>query len=172
MPLAYVSLPEPGANDALLAALAARLLARGMRVAGAVQINSPSGCARHCDMDLSVLPDGPVVRISQRLGAGSTGCRLDGGALETAVAATEARLAGADVLIINKFGKHEAEGRGFRQLIAEALARDLPVVIGLNGANAAAFRAFAADMATPLPGAVEALLLWVGGGRDGRAAAG
>ena len=28
---------------------------------------------------------------------------------------------GADVLIVNKFGKHEAEGRGFRMVVAEAL---------------------------------------------------
>ena len=33
-----------------------------------------------------------------------------------------ARMAGARLLIVNKFGKHEAEARGFRSLIAEALA--------------------------------------------------
>lgn len=161
MPLAHISLPERGANDRLLRDLAHQLMDRGIPVAGAVQTNVDRECDHHCDMDLHVLPDGPTLRISQALGAGSSGCRLDGGALEAAVAATEPRLEGAMVLIINKFGKHEAEGRGFRALIAEALARDLPVIVGLNGLNAEAYAAFADDLSEALPGDADTLAGWV-----------
>ena len=47
-------------------------------------------------------------------------------ALEQAVALTQSALSqGADLLIVNKFGKHEADGRGMRPLIGEALAMGL-----------------------------------------------
>jgi nucleoside-triphosphatase THEP1 len=163
MPLAHVCLPERGANDLLLSDLAARLMAAGVRVAGAVQTNIDRDCDHHCDMDLRVLPDGPVIRISQNLGAGSTGCRLDGGALEQAVAAALPRLETAQVLIVNKFGKHEAEGRGFRDLIGEALARGLPVIVGLNGLNTAAYHDFEGGLSAALPGTIEALSGWITG---------
>ena len=67
--------------------------------------------------------------------------------------------AGARLLIVNKFGKHEAEGRGFRSLIAEALASGLPVLLGVNQMNMHSFQAFAGDMAEPLTPA--GLDLWV-----------
>lgn len=149
MRIGYVFLPERGATDVLLAQLAAALLAEGHALAGAVQ--QTTGCgAQHCDMDLRVLPDGPVVRISQNLGAASQGCRLDAGALERAVMEVAQRRAGARLLILNKFGKHEAEGRGFRQMIGDALAEGLPVLIGINSMNRQAFLDFAGDLAEPV----------------------
>jgi nucleoside-triphosphatase THEP1 len=144
----------------MLARVATRLMAEGMPVAGAVQHNI--ACDRqHCDMDLQVLPEGPVVRISQNLGAESQGCRLDAGALETAVVAVAARMGGARLLIVNKFGKHEAEGRGFRDLVAEAAGQGIPVLIGINDQNKAAFAAFAGDLAEPVAATEEAVLAWV-----------
>ncbi|WP_149142386.1 DUF2478 domain-containing protein [Gemmobacter caeruleus] len=157
MRIGYVTLPGRGETDRLLAGLAQRLMAQGLPLAGAVQHNLD--CGDSCDMDVQVLPDGPVIRISQTLGAGSSGCRLDAGALEGAVAEVAARLAPARLLIVNKFGKHEAEGRGFRTLIAEALAAGLPVLIGVNATNAGAFADFAGDLAEPV--APEALADWV-----------
>lgn len=145
MRIGYVFLPERGATDAVLTEVAARLLAEGVPVAGAVQSNT--GCDIHCDMDVRVLPDGPVIRISQRLGAGSSGCRLDAGALEVAVMEVAARLAGARLLVVNKFGKHEAEGRGFRQMLADVAGDGVPVLIGINSMNRQAFFDFAGDLA-------------------------
>lgn len=147
MRIGTLTLPDPGATDAALARIAARLAARGLVVAGAVQANTDRPGRGACDMDLAVLRGGGRYRISQALGAGSEGCRLDAGALELAVADVAGRLAGADVLVLNKFGKHEGAGRGFRGVIAEALERGMPVVLGLHPKNAAAFRAFAGDLA-------------------------
>jgi hypothetical protein len=128
-----------------------------------VQVNSDCGEGRACDMDVQVLPDGPVIRISQSLGPGARGCRLDPEALEQAVAEAEARLsAGADLVIVNKFGKHEAEGRGFRALIAEAVALGVPVLVGVNALNAprlAEFLGTEVDRLDPTP---EALEDWLG----------
>lgn len=162
MLIAYTRSPGRGDTDLLLARLAARLAAQGLRLAGAVQINTERDVHGPCDMDVKVLPDGPVIRISQDLGRGARGCRLDSAALETAVGLTEARLnGGAHALIVNKFGKHEAEGRGFRGTIAEALGRGLPVLVGLNGLNQDAFHAFSGGEAIELPPELDALEGWL-----------
>jgi hypothetical protein len=160
MSIAYMQAPGRGETDRLLQDVARDLAARGLALAGTVQINSECRDEGPCDMDVRVLPAGPVIRISQSLGAQARGCRLDPGALERAVAAVEAGLDGADLLIVNKFGKHEAAGRGFRPVIAEAMARGIPVLVGLNGLNAAAFAAFADGLAVEVAPGRAALLDW------------
>jgi len=162
MNLAYTMAPGRGDTDLILFKLASALASRGLRCCGTVQINSEREDAGPCDMDVQVLPDGPILRISQDLGRSSRGCRLDPAALETAVGLAAARLScGADVLLINKFGKHEAEGRGFRGLIADALVMDIPVIVGINALNLPAFEEFAAGLATCLPPEGDALEKWV-----------
>lgn len=162
MKLAYTIAPGRGDTDLLLEALAADLAARGLRCCGTVQINSERCDAGPCDMDVRVLPNGPVLRISQDLGPQSKGCRLDPAALETAVGLVAAGMsADTDLLIINKFGKHEADGRGFRDVIAQALALDIPVLVGVNTLNRASFEAFAGGFATEVASERLALLAWV-----------
>ncbi|WP_417809162.1 DUF2478 domain-containing protein [Thioclava sp.] len=160
-PVATVSCPGRGDADLLLGRFAQRAIAAGLRVCGTVQVNTERAKSHACDMDIQVLPDGPVLRISQALGAGSRGCRLDPAALETAVHAVADGLEGADLLIINKFGKMEAEGRGFRTVMAEAVALGIPVLTGLNGLNEAAFARFAEGYAQALPPTIDALCDWL-----------
>lgn len=162
MKIGYTIAPERGDTDLLLASLAERLQERRIRTCGTVQINSEREDCGPCDMDVKVLPDGPVIRISQNLGKEARGCRLDPNALEAAVGEVQARLSqGADVLIINKFGKHEAEGHGFRDLIADALSRDIPVLVGLNRLNEPAFQEFMAGLAVELPPQADELARWL-----------
>ena len=162
MKIAYTMEPSRGGTDLLLAAVATELAASGFSVCGTVQINSDRDDCTGCDMDVRVLPDGPTIRISQSLGKESKGCRLDPSALELAVGHTKENLAtGADVLIINKFGKHEAQGRGFREVIAEALSEDIPVIVGLNQLNEQAFKDFTSEVAVSLPPNIESAMSWV-----------
>jgi hypothetical protein len=148
--------------DLVLHGLATRAAARGLRLCGTVQTNSNCAEGRPCDMDVRILPDGPLIRISQSLGAGARGCRLDAGALEQAVAQTAARLAeGCDLLIVNKFGKQEADGRGFRDVIAEALGADIPVLVGVNRLNLARFETFTEGLAEPVAPESGALDAWI-----------
>lgn len=162
MRIAYVMAEGRGDTDLLLHGLAMRAQARGLRLCGTVQINSNCDADRPCDMDVQVLPDGPVIRISQTLGPGARGCRLDPAALEQAVAESEARLhAACDLVIVNKFGKHETEGRGFRGLIAEALSLDVPVLVGVNSLNLPRLEAFCAGLAVPIAAEAEALNAWL-----------
>lgn len=162
MYIAYTKAPGKGDTDLLLHASAQQLQARGYRLAGTVQINTDREKDGPCDMDVKVLPDGPVIRISQNLGSGARGCRLDPSALEAAVVQVETNLArGADCLIINKFGKHEAEGRGFRSVIVDALSRGIPVLVGLNQLNEDDFLEFAGGLAKELSPQTSEILDWI-----------
>jgi nucleoside-triphosphatase THEP1 len=145
MKIAYVTLQGRGRTDELITSVAERLIAKGLRLAGTVQSNHDRPDRKKCDMDLRVLPDGPTVRISEDRGELARGCILDSGALEQTVFEVERRLDGADILIVNKFGKRESEGKGLAPVIAEALHRDMPVLVGVNGLNLAAFLAFTGE---------------------------
>ncbi len=161
MILGYVMSSKRGGTDRLLSDFAEHLMRAETRLSGVVQFNTECADSHLCDMDVRVLPDGPVFRISQSLGTEARGCRLDPGALESAVGAVEKTLTpDTELLILNKFGKHEAGGRGFRDLIAHALAEDIPVLVGLSRMNVEAFQAFAAEMAVEVPADVAALDAW------------
>ncbi|MCB1456432.1 MAG: DUF2478 domain-containing protein [Nitratireductor sp.] len=172
MKLAYVMAPGRGDTDLILQALACSIIKQGWRPVGTVQINSGHEGAGPCDMDVRILPDGDTIRISQTLGRASQGCRLDPAALETAVGLVEAELAkGADCLIVNKFGKHEAGGHGFRPVIADAVARDIPVLVGINGLNQDAFLDFIGGFATELRPDLPVLEDWLRSAISGDVAA-
>jgi hypothetical protein len=111
-------------------------------------------------MDLRLLPDGPVVRISVHRGPEARGCRLDAGALEQSVLWVQQALDNAEMLVVNKFGKQEAEGRGLVGPIAAALERGLAVVVGVNGLNLPAFLEFAGGMAEELTPDSARILDW------------
>jgi len=161
MQIGYVSESGRGASDALLAEVVGILTIRGVRLAGTVQSTTERPDRAHCDMDVQVLPDGPSFRISQDLGNHARGCRLDPGALEQAVMAASVRLERAEVLVINKFGKLEAEGRGFCDLIAQATGRGMVVLVGVNGLNRPAFERFCGDMAVAVGDRPAEIADWV-----------
>lgn len=161
MHIAYTMAPGRGDTDLILHSVAQSIVAAGYRPAGTAQINTPRADAGPCDMDVLVLPAGPMMRISQSLGREARGCRLNPEALETAVGLVQGSLPTSDCLIVNKFGKHEADGRGFRPVVAEALALDLPVLVGLNALNAAAFLTFCDGLAEELIPDHDAILSWL-----------
>lgn len=158
MMFGYVTVQGRGRMDDLLCDVANGLAARGVRVAGAVQRNGPNQADMPCDMDLLILTGATTIRISQSLGAHAQGCRLDPMALEDAVGQVEASLTAQtppDILIVNKYGKQEAEGRGFRTAISAALGAGIPVLVGVQQGQMASFTAWGGDMAEPVaPGHV------------------
>ncbi|MFV0476509.1 MAG: DUF2478 domain-containing protein [Parahaliea sp.] len=160
MKLAYVTVQGRGRIDQLLAQAAEGLQAAGVVLAGTVQTNIERDDRRLCDMDLQLLPNGPVVRISVDRGPEARGCRLDAGVLEDSVLWLSQNLDGAQLLIVNKFGIQEASGRGLVPVIAEALSRNLPVLVGVNGLNLPRFLDFAADLAELLEPEPEAVIRW------------
>ncbi|MCA8901984.1 MAG: DUF2478 domain-containing protein, partial [Hyphomonas sp.] len=129
MAIATVTASSGDATDRLLSDVVARLQSESVRIVGALRHVAADGLAGHCDSDLWLLPDGPAARITQQLGPGSHACRMDAGAMEEAAGLASSRLSaqGADLVVLNKFGLSEAEGRGFRAMIAEAVMQGVPV---------------------------------------------
>lgn len=160
MRIASVRAEGRGATDDVLAQAAGLLLRQGLRLCGTVQANTASPGRHHCDMELLVLPDGPRLAISQDRGRFARGCRMDTDAIEQAAMAVEARLDGADILIVNKFGKQEAMGRGMVPVIVEAVSRGMPVIVGVNALNQDAFAAFFGEAAVMLAPEAPAIAQW------------
>lgn len=147
--------------DALLAEVARGLRLQGLRVSGAIQHNTDGGDRCRCDMILEDLSSGRLVEISERRGPEARGCRLDSFALEDAVGSVIASLEQQpDILILNRFGKREAEGHGFRGAIENAMARGIPVLIAVSRSNLSAWKAFAASLGEQLPADAVAVLAW------------
>ena len=136
------------AADKFLADLGYGLRAAGLRVAGLVQHNRFVRDRRKCDMEVEELWSGILLRISEFRGDGARGCRLDRSALTEAVTLMKTALANRPaLLILNKFGKVEAEGAGLRDVIAEAFGLEIPTIIGVPLRNVDQWRSFAGDLA-------------------------
>ena len=102
-------------GDALIARCAAGLVASGYRLGGIVQSNAHRRGRRRCDMYVKDLLGGGEIKISLDRGNEARGCRLDPDAFARIDAWIErAVLERVDLLIINKFGREEAHGRGLR----------------------------------------------------------
>jgi hypothetical protein len=160
MNIACITLQGRGLIDDCLAEAVALMEARGLRLSGTVRALPVNHHAHPCDMDVRVLPDGPLYRISQALGEGSRGCRLDPGVIEQVSSDVEARIAGSDLLVINKFGKQESLGRGLRPATAKAVELGIPVLVGVNGLNLPDFMSFTSTMAKRLEPEPSAVLAW------------
>ncbi len=161
-PLAAIIYPAGCPVDLLLAGIAADLAACGLHVAGAVQEAHPAA-AGHCDtLVLRDTRDGSTTGISEDRGAGATACRLDPGGLATVAVRLEAALdSHPDLIVLNRFGKAEAEGGGLRAVFAAAVLRGIPVLTAVRQANAAEWHSFHQGMATDLPPDRAALQAWV-----------
>jgi hypothetical protein len=162
MKLAFISSTKRGEIDRLVSLTAARLEADQKRLNGVVKVLEDNPDLAHdCDMDLRVLPDGPNIRITQSLGAGSNACRLNPAAIQEAVGEVE-RLssADADMFLLNKFGPQEGEGHGFRATIAAALENGVPVLLGVGTTMRDAFDEFAQGLAEELPEDLDKIYEW------------
>ncbi|MDI1266274.1 MAG: DUF2478 domain-containing protein [bacterium] len=135
---------------------------RGLRVAGVLQHPVCSEVAGHCDVALEELTTGLRTDLFEDRGPGASGCRLDEAALAE-VNGQVARSLDADpeILILNKFGKVEAEGRGLLDLVAMAVERGIPVVIGVPIRNLEPWRQFAGDMSVECTSDPSEMMDWL-----------
>ncbi len=147
--------------DALIARCAAGPAASGYRLNGVLQSNAHPPGRRRCDMYVKDLLGGDEIKISLDRGNEARGCRLDPGAFARIDAWVErATLDRVDLLIINKFGKEEAHGRGLRPASAEALIAEIPLVIGVSIQTLCNFLTFVGDSVTRLEPGIEAITAW------------
>jgi hypothetical protein len=116
------------------------------------------GCKDTYVLDLQT---GERTKILQDLGAGSQGCRVDPAALAgigqlVANALTHA----PELVIINRFGRLESEGKGLRDEIATAALSGIPTLVCVSTRYIDAWREFATDLGEELPCTPDALAEW------------
>lgn len=147
--------------DQLLASVAQQARRAGLRVAGFLQHRETGGeeCCR--DIEIEHIGTGVTQIISQSLGSGSRGCRLDPAALADVAGSLLAELDdGAEMLILNRFGKGETEGHGFRSVIETAYARRVPVLTVVRETYVEGWNDFAGDCGVLLAPDSKAVLGW------------
>ncbi len=144
--LVYESDQDP---DELLRGFASDLKARGSRVVGLV--HAGHDCVDAPGLSAMLVHTGEELQLFQDLGACATGCRLDvGQLLEAGGKVASAIDAGADLVIVNRFGRQEREGKGLSYLIERALSAEIPVVIAVPSHGLADWIRFAGDMSVRL----------------------
>jgi Protein of unknown function (DUF2478) len=145
--------------DEVLRVFAANLTERGFRPVGLVQLGHH--CVDGPELSAVLLYTGEKLQLFQDLGACATGCRLDVGQLiQAGVQVAEAIDQGADVVIVNRFGRQEREGKGLCYLIERALSADIPVVIAVPEHRFADWIRFADGMSVKLRCNRQALDAW------------
>ncbi len=165
MKIGIVTSDIMGKTDQLISETAAKLQAEGAVLAGIAKVlGNAAKEDHHCDMDIRVLPNGPEIRITQSLGEGSTGCRLNPAGIAEAVAAVEnSGIAGAGLFVLNKFGPQEADGHGFCEAIGTALEHDIPVLVGVGNGSRAALERFVDGLGEALLPEPDAIYAWCKG---------
>ena len=139
---------EPNQDpDAILRGFAADLNGRGFRVVGMVQ----AGQCADSSLSAVLVHNGETLLLAQDFDPSAKGCRLDLGRLQNAgIRVASAMDAGADLLIVNRFGKRERDGKGLSHLIERAIKSDIPVVIAVSSLSFADWIKFAGGMSVKL----------------------
>lgn len=136
------------AADRFISDLGYKIRGAGIAVAGIVQRNKFIRDRTKCDMEVEELASGIVLQLSEDRGREARGCRLDRRVLSEAAALLSASLENEpELVILNKFGKLEAEGRGLRDTLADAVQLGVPIVIGVPYRNIEQWRAFTEGLA-------------------------
>jgi ABC-type sulfate/molybdate transport systems ATPase subunit len=147
--------------DTLLADFASARLRAGERIGGVVQRNLKDETGRSNGMHVVDLLTGHAISICQPLGAGAMACKLDpAGLAEASVAVTRALSEDVALIIVNKFSKQEADGRGLRNELAEAILAGGPVLTAVPVKCFDAWKEFTGDLGTTLFCAPHVIDAW------------
>ncbi len=146
----------------LLADFAERRFREGLRVAGMVEEPGPEeGCGVCGSLVLRDVASGSLIPITQNLGSGSTACRLDSAGLAAACQAVLTAIdRGADLAVLSKFGKIEAEGGGLIDAFGAAAEAGIPCVTGVAPSFAGPFLDYAGGFLQWIEASDAALERW------------
>ncbi|UYZ83369.1 DUF2478 domain-containing protein [Entomomonas sp. E2T0] len=107
------------------------------------------------------LNDNQEFTISQQLGKESLSCSLDLGELAAAAFVLRKALADkADLVIINRFGTAEAEGKGFIAEMLALMSNDIPILTLTNKKYLTQWKEFTGGLAVELKPNKQALHHW------------
>lgn len=151
------------ALEEILAGASSRLAQAGFRIGGLVPRLGPLMSNGRASLLLDEIGGTETIVISQDRGPGSAGCILDSVALAKAGGFLRQTIAaGVDILLVGRFGKEEATGRGIRGEIAGAILADQACLVAVEEGNLAAWADFAGTEWTALAPDIGAILAWAG----------
>lgn len=161
LPLAGIVFKSKDPVNSLLEDVSRTLTARGLNLAGVLQQTAiPEGRAEN-NVCLSSLRGNWTIPVLQDRGQHARGCRLDPHAITDVAGRLSADLrAGADMLIVNRFGRAESEGYGLRQVLEQAVCAHIPVLLAVREDYVADWEAFHGGMGELLPMDRYAVLSW------------
>jgi hypothetical protein len=135
-----------------------KLLGQGLPVAGMTEV-----MAERSD-DTQILQDiasPQQFQIFQDLGKLSQACSLDSTGLSEAAGFVEAQMEKpCALLVVNKFGKEEAERRGFCNVFRKAMLLDIPVLTSVNPNFNPQWQDFSGGLACRIGCTAEAIEHW------------
>lgn len=152
------------AVDALLSTFARELIDGGVDVRGLLQMPpEAAGCGPAAPMRLQDVSTGEVIPICQALGSGAASCRLDTrGLADAAARLRKAASMPSQLLLVSKFGKQEASGRGFRDEIGYAVGEGRTVLTAVKRGLVHNWLDFTGGMGTLLDHRLWVLRDWWG----------
>lgn len=150
--------------DQLLDEQVHALRAQGLRLHGLLMTYPEGRADCHCAMVLQDLRTGETYPVSQALGAESQACRADPQGFARASQVLRDALAPGterpDLVVVNRFGKLEVAGGGFRDEFLALMAEGVPVLTAVASALEPAWRDFTGG-APVLPADPQAVQDWV-----------
>jgi hypothetical protein len=145
--------------DKILLEFASDLTAQGYHAIGLVQLGHY--CLDAPNLSAKLVHTGEELQLFRNPSPPSIGYRLDVSRLLNAGAqVADAIDQGADIVIVNRFGRQECAGKGLSYLVERALNADIPVVIAVPNHRFADWIRFAQGMSVKLRCDREALDAW------------
>lgn len=159
--LAVIEIQDGQSSIPILDTVVEILVSQGIVVAGYLQREFPGNGNAISDTMLEDIETGEQFGIMQALGSSATSCRLDTQALAHIAGRVVARLERpADILVLNRFGKAEAEGHGLRAVLEMAIEQDIPVLTSVGLSYLEDWRNYVGDLAVHFPPDVPVVLDW------------
>lgn len=137
---------------------------QGKKVLGVVQAPEEVSFAYRSKMGIINLSNGEFTSIAQDLGMHNTSCCLDSEAVSHASQILKlARTETPDLIVVNRFGKLEAEGDGFAEEMLEIMSLELPMLTVVATKFLTPWRTFTGSLGTELPPDLNDIKQWFDG---------
>lgn len=160
VPIAALPAEQKEKVQSLMRGFALELARSGVKVAGVTQMRGDDASGRSRIFLRDLASEAEYI-ISQDLGPGSVACNLDAGELAMACAAVEqAARDGAQLIVVSKFAKQEAERGGLCDAFRAAMTARVPVIAAVSPYFREEWRLFAGPLAEDVDPSPKALADW------------
>lgn len=142
------------------------LQGQGYLVRGLVQRSASENCACGCTVVLMDLDSRIEYRISQDIAPQIPCCEVDeSGFREARHVLHRAMAADTDLIVVNAFGKPEAQGTGLADEMRAIMALGIPLITTVEPPRLGLWREFTAGLAEEIPPNCGGLMRWWDGVR-------